>query len=159
MPSYRSRLRVEGLVLAASGALACVAVLAVPDGATDKPVSTAVQLGAVALFMASAGRWSVFRAMAGAAPSAEGTGEPTALWVLPLIVAGLTLAFSLPTGAWDAGLRVGGGCVIVGLAQAVLFERIVAARERRDGRCFYRVPGSSVLTGTRLGTLPCPAKD
>ena len=51
---------------------------------------------------------------------------------------------------WDAGLRVTGGCMLVGLAQAVLLERLVAADERRRGRRYVRMPGSSLL-GTKLG--------
>jgi hypothetical protein len=81
-----------------------------------------------------------------------GDGQPTALWKLPPIVAALTLGFGLLAG-WDAALRVGGGCVIVGLAQAVLFERIVAAEEARRGRRYFRVPGSRILA-TRLGSIP-----
>ena len=67
-------------------------------------------------------------------------------------MAGLTLAFGFGAG-WAAGLRIGGGCVVVGLAQAVLFERLVAARERRVRRSFVRVAGSSLFTGTKLGVL------
>ena len=55
---------------------------------------------------------------------------------------------------WDAGLRIGGGCVVVGLSQAVLFERLVAARERGAGQRFVRMAGSSLFTGTKLGALP-----
>ena len=85
-----------------------------------------------------------------AAPTEPGTGEPTPPWQLALIVAALTLGFGFLAG-WDAGLRIGGGCVVVGLAQAVLFERIVAREERRRGARFERVPGSSLFTGTKLG--------
>ena len=48
----------------------------------------------------------------------------------------MTLAFGFGVG-WDAGLRIGGGCVVVGLSQAVLFERLVAARERSAGRSVH----------------------
>jgi hypothetical protein len=81
-----------------------------------------------------------------------GDGQPTALWKLPLIVAALTLGFGLLAG-WDAGLRIGGGCVVVGLAQAILFERVVAAEEARRRRCYFRVPGSRILA-TQLGSRP-----
>ena len=78
---------------------------------------------------------SVRRALASSRPvgvGQVGTGEPTPLWQLPVIVAGLTgLAGGL--AGWDAGVRVTGGCLLVGLAQAVLLERLVAARERRTG--------------------------
>jgi len=69
-----------------------------------------------------------------------------------VIVAVLTLGFGLLAG-WDAGLRIGGGCVIVGLAQAVLFERLVATEEANRGRRYFRVPGSRIFS-TRLGSLP-----
>lgn len=105
--------------------------------------------------MATLGRQSVQRAMVDAVElsgAAEGTGQPTAVWKLPLIVAVLTLGFGLTAG-WDAGLRIGGGCVIVGLAQAIPFERLVAADEARRGLRYYRLPGSRILKGTKLGTL------
>jgi len=148
--SYRRRLRVEGSALAACGAAATAAVLAVGPGATDGPASTAGQLLAVAVLMATFGARSVRRALAGAEVGEGGTGEPTPIWQHAVAVAGLTLAFGFGAG-WDAGLRVGGGCVIVGLAQALLFERMVAREERRRGRSFHRIPGSSLFTGTRLG--------
>lgn len=152
MHDYRERLRLEGTVLAACGAVAAVAVLLAAPGATDGPASTIVQLVVVALLMVTLGRRSVRRALGGAAPDPDpaGDGEPTAPWKVVAVVAVLTLGFGLGTG-WDAGLRVGGGCVIVGLAQALLFSRIVAREEERTGRRFHRTPGSSILTGTRLG--------
>lgn len=64
----------------------------------------------------------------------------------------LTLGFGFGAG-WDAGLRVAGGCTIIGLLQGVAFERFVAARERREGCRYFRVPGSRTITGTRLGCL------
>ena len=151
--TYRRRLRLEGATLAACGALSAVLVLLFGDGATDGPASTAIQLVAVAVLMATLGARSVRRSMQ-RAPAVEdaGAGEPTPLWQLPLIVAGLTLAFGFGAG-WDAGLRIGGGCVVVGLAQAVLFERMVAAEERTAGGRFFRVPGSSLFTGTKLGRV------
>ncbi len=156
IPSYRERLRLEGAVLAACGALSAVAVLTLTDTATRGPVSTAVQLAVVALLMATLGTRSVLRSLERAAPLdpvAPGSGEPTPLWQLPLIVAVLTLAFGFGAG-WDAGLRIGGGCVVVGLAQALLFERLVARAERRRRSTFHRVPGSSLFTGTKLGVAP-----
>jgi hypothetical protein len=155
-PTYRERLRVEGAALAGSGAVSAVLVLAFGDDATSGPVSTIVQLVAVAVLMATLGVRSVRRSMRGAVdlPAADRTtGEPTPLWQLPLICAGLTLAFGFVVG-WDAGLRIGGGCVIVGVAQAVLFERLVAHEEVRRGRRLYRVAGSSLFTGTKLGAAP-----
>lgn len=153
-PTYRERLRLEGWTLAACGVLSTALVLAFGDGATDGPVSTVVQLAAVALLMGTVGVVTVRRSLDRAVEVVEpGTGEPTALWKLPAIVAALTLAFGLGVG-WDAGLRIGGGCVVVGLSQAVLFERLVAARERGAGQRFVRMPGSSLFTGTKLGALP-----
>ena len=154
-PTYRERLRVEGALLAACGLAAAVATLAFADEATERPTSTIIQLATVAVLMATLGVWSVRRAIRQAAPLAPdaiGDGQPTVLWKLPLIVAGLTLIFGFGFG-WDAGLRIGGGCVIVGLAQAVLFERLVAAEESRRGARFFRVQGSSVFTGTKLGAV------
>lgn len=155
-PSYRARLRLEGAALAGSGAASAVLVLAFADDATRGPLSTVLQLLAVAVLMGTVGARSVRRSLRAAVelPAADRTtGEPTPLWQLPLICAALTLAFGLGAG-WDAGLRIGGGCLIVGLAQAVLFERLVAREEARRGRRFYRVPGSSLFTGTKLGAVP-----
>jgi hypothetical protein len=162
-PSYRERLRVEGLALAACGALGSVALLAFVPESRRRPASTVAQLAAVALLLGTFGG----RMMRGwvrdadeLAPGEEGGGEPTPLWVLPPIVAGLTAAFVLlpETGlplsnlaGWDAGLRVTAGCVIAGLVQAVLFERAVAADERGTGRRYVRVRGSRLLGGTNLG--------
>ncbi len=109
-----------------------------------------MQLAVVAVLLVSLGTYSVRRSMEKAIAAGQTTGEPTPLWTLALVVAGLTLAFGFLAG-WDAGLRIGGGCVVVGLAQAVLFERVVAARERREGVRFFRLPGSSLFTGTKLG--------
>ncbi len=157
-PTYRQRLRLEGATLAACGAISAVAVLALADGAGDHSRSTVIQLAIVAALMATVGAWSVNRSMERATeldPGRVGTGEPTPLWQLPLIVAALTLAFGFGVG-WDAALRIGGGCVIVGLAQALLFERLVARRETGSATQFHRVAGSSLLTGTKLGAVPRP---
>lgn len=157
-PSYLRRLRIEGATLAGCGGLSAALVLALADGATRRPLSTIVQVGLVALLMATLGVRSVRRSIRSAtpvSPAALGTGEPTPLWQLPLIVAGLTLAFGFGAG-WDAGLRIGGGCVIVGLAQALMFVHLVAREERASQIRLYRLPGSSLFTGTRLGRLPAP---
>ena len=63
----------------------------------------------------------------------------------------MTLGVAVPTGMWDAGLRVTGGCVLVGLMQSPLMARLVAREERRSGRRFVRLPGSRIGRGTRLG--------
>lgn len=154
-PTYRERLRVEGATLAVCGLTAAAATVAFTDEASERPMSTVVQLAIVAALMATLGVRSVRRSVRQAAPlapEAVGSGQPTALWKLPLIVAGLTLVFGFGFG-WDAGLRIGGGCVVVGLAQAVLFERLVAAEESHSGRRFHRIEGSSIFTGTKLGAV------
>ena len=59
---------------------------------------------------------------------------------------------AVPTGMWDAGLRVTGGCVLVGLMQCALMAPLVAREERRSRTpAFVRLPGSRIGRGTRLG--------
>ena len=152
-PSYRERLTLEGAVLAGSGAIGSAALLVLADGATDGPWNTIGQLAVVAALCGWLGPRSV-RKWTSAVEPAEGqdvSGEPTPLWQLPAITAGLTLAVAVPTGMWDAGLRVTGGCVLVGLTQAALMAPLVAREERRSGRRFVRLPGSRIGRGTRLG--------
>jgi len=48
-------------------------------------------------------------------------------------------------------VRVTGGCVLVGITQALVLERMVAADERETGRRYFRTAGSRILRGTRLG--------
>lgn len=154
-PTYRRRLRAEGSTLAVSGAIGTVVLLVATPEATDGPLSTAIQLGVVAVLLLWLGPRSVHHSIAGAEPRARlglGTGEPTPLWQLPLIVLGLTVLVGVPAG-WDAGLRVALGCVLVGLAQAFLLEQIVALNERVSGRTYFRIEGSRILRGTRLGFL------
>jgi hypothetical protein len=154
-PSYRERLRAEGLVLAGSGVLGSVALLVfMTDEATEGPWSTIGQLAVVAGLLGWFAPRSVRKWMERSEPVSGdvGSGEPTPLWHLPLIVAALSGVFAA-AGAWDAALRVTGGCVLVGLAQAVLMERIVAADEARRGRRYVRLPGSRILKGTLLGRL------
>jgi hypothetical protein len=151
--SYRERLAIEGAALAGSGAIGSTTLLLAADGATDHPWSTIGQLAVVAALCAWLGPRSVKKWTAAAEP-AEGrdtSGEPTPVWKLPAITAGLTLAVAIPTGLWDAGLRVTGGCVLVGLMQYALMAPLVAREERRSGRRFVRMPGSRIGRGTRLG--------
>jgi hypothetical protein len=162
-PSYRERLRVEGLALAACGAVASVALIALVPESRRRPASTLLQLAAVVLLLETLGKRAVRGWMdrADELPAGEeGSGEPTPLWMLPPIVAGLAAVFvALPeTGlplsdaaGWDAGLRVTAGSAIVGLAQALLFEHLVAAGEQSDGRRYVRIKGSRLLGGTKLG--------
>ena len=159
-PTYRQRLRLEGTVLAASGALASVLLLTLVAEATERAASTALQIAFVAVLLAIAGPLYVRRWLAAAQPVADGaglTGQPTALWKPPLVVVVLTALFVVPgklgIGAvgWDAGLRITLGCTLVGLAQALLVARLVASDEARQGRSYVRLPGSRATSGTNLG--------
>ena len=154
-PTYRQRLRIEGLGLALCGAIGTIVLLAVSSQAHRDPLSTAGQLAVVALLLAWLGPRSVHRAIAASEPRSErdlGSGEPTPVWRLPLIVVVLAGAAGLVAG-WDAGVRVTGGCALVGLAQALVLERIVAADEDETGRTYFRIAGSRILRGTRLGYI------
>ncbi len=151
--TYRRRLRVEGLTLTGCGALGSVVLLALTDQARRMPLSTAGQLAFVAVLLGWLGPRGLRRSIAASRPLADDapvSGEPTPLWQAPLAVAGLTLIAGR-LGGWDAGLRVTLGCLLVGLGQAVLLERLVAGAERTSGRIFLRVPESSWFRGTRLG--------
>ena len=159
-PTYRRRLRLEGAVLAASGAIASVLLLVFADEASERAASTALQITFVTAVLAVAGPVFVRRWLAEAQPVTQGgelTGQPTALWKPPLVVAVLTALFVVPgelgVGAvgWDAGLRITLGCMVVGLAQALLVERLVAADEAGNGRSYIRLPGSRATSGTNLG--------
>ena len=160
-PSYRERLRVEGFALAALGAAGSVALMAFEPESRRRPMSTMGQLVALALLLEWIGTRSVRRSVDEAQELDDpGSGEPTPLWMLPPIVAGLTGLFvALPeTGlpfselaGWDAGLRITGGCVVVGLAQALRWEGVVAAAERATGRRYIRAAGSHLWSGTKLG--------
>jgi hypothetical protein len=152
-PTYRPRLRVEGGTLAGCGAIGTIILLGGVDESRRGAASTIIQLAVVGLLLGWFGPRSVGRAIAGSKPLAVGqlgSGEPTPLWQLPVIVGVLTGIAGL-LGGWDAGLRVTGGCVLVGLAQAILLERMVAAHELALARRYYRIPGSRILRGTLLG--------
>lgn len=154
-PGYRERLRREGGALAGCGLVGSVVLVAFVPAARENRASTLAQLAVVLVLLAVLGPLGARRAMgrANSTPARDaGDGEPTPLWQLPLIVAVLALPFGL-LGSWDAALRVTGGCLLVGLAQAVLLERVVAARERREGTRFVRLAGSRIVRGTRLGRL------
>jgi CBS domain containing-hemolysin-like protein len=159
-PTYCERLRLEGTVLAAAGGLGGVLLLALVDEASERAISTALQITFVTAVLAVGGPIFVRRWLAQAQPVADGaglTGQPTALWKPPLVVVALTALFVVPGelgfGAvgWDAGLRVTLACMLVGLAQALLVERLVAADEARSGRCYVRLSGSRATSGTNLG--------
>ncbi len=151
--TYRQRLRAEGLTLAACGGLGSIVLLVATDQAARMPLSTAGQLAFVAVLLGWLGPRGLRRAIAGSRPvggTEAATGEPTPLWQAPVAVAVLA-GIAGGVGGWDAGLRVTLGCVIVGLGQGVLLERLVAAEERTSRRVFLRMPGSSWFRGTRLG--------
>lgn len=157
---YRARLRLEGAVLAGAGGLGSALLLALVDEASERATSTTLQILVVAAVLAVAAPVLVRRWLAEAqpvAPDAQLTGQPTALWKPPLVVVVLTALFVVPgelgVGAvgWDAGLRITLGCTVVGLAQALLVERLVAADEARSGRRYVRLPGSRATSGTKLG--------
>lgn len=141
-------------MLAALGAAGSIALLLLEDQATDMPGSTIGQLALVALLLGVLGprgvRTSVAQATPIVEPSPEGSGEPTPLWHLPLIVAVLAAPFLL-AGVPDAALRVTGGVTLVGLTQAVLLAGLVTRDEQATGRAYIRLPGSRILRGTRLG--------
>lgn len=170
-PTYRERLRTEGGVLAGSGLLGSILLLSLTDEARRWPLSTLGQLALVVVLLAVLGPRSTARALREARALRRedlGTGEPTPLWQLPLIVATLTVVVAKPVGpvpdflsaqaGWDAGLRVTLGCTLVGLAQAVLLERRVAQAERADGHVFHRVAGSRLGRGTTLGYVEPPTR-
>lgn len=161
-PAYRQRLRIEGAVLAGSGAVGSLLLLVLVDEATERAASTAGQIAFVLVALAVLGPLALKRWLAAAEqirPGSEPTGEPTALWMPPLVVAALVAVFVVPgelgVGAvgWDAGLRITLGCLLVGLAQAVLLAQLVAADERRTDRRYLRLPGSRAIGGTKLGFL------
>src|SRR5215210_7214708 len=168
--TYRDRLRVEGLTLAATGLAGSALLLATQTQARRAPVNTLIQLGALAGGLALGGRRSTRNALDGAHRvrfGRVGTGEPTPLWHVPVppAVGAVFLAKAArPLGdklgvphrinrmaGWDAGLRVLAGSALVGLYQAFVIERQVARAERRGLRTYYRMPGSELGTGTQLG--------
>ncbi len=159
IPTYRERLRLEGAALALCGALGSAVLLVAVDEATRLPGNTLGQLAFVAVLLLVLGRRSVARWLAAAEPlddSADaGSGEPTPLWHLPLVVAALALPFGFGAG-WDAGLRITGGCLLVGLWQALYLASLVAREETSRGVAFVRLSGSRLGRGTRLGALPAP---
>lgn len=165
VPSYRERLRIEGLALAACGAVASVGLVAFVPESRRWPLNTVGQLAVVAVLLERFGTRKVHRWIDDAdelTPGQEGSGEPTPLWMLPPIMISLAAGFVLlpETGlpgsdraGWDAGLRITGGCVVVGLMQGLRFHAIVAGDEARTRRRYLRVKGSKLLGGTKLGYL------
>ncbi len=155
-PAYRSRLQLEGAVLAAWGLTGTVVLLAAASGSTQDATSTLIQEVVVAALLLGLGPRAVRRSIAQSDPlerDGVGSGEPTPLWHIAAIVIALTVIAGLVAG-WDAGLRVTLGCTLVGVTQAVLLATLVSADERTTQRTYYRVKGSRILRGTRLGYLP-----
>jgi drug/metabolite transporter (DMT)-like permease len=162
-PSYRERLRIEGLALAACGLIGSVAIVAFVPASRRWPLNTLAQLAAVVALLEGVGTRKVRKWMREAdelKSGEEGGGEATPLWMLPPIVAALAALFvALPeTGlpasdraGWDAALRVTAGCMLVGLAQGLRYESVVAADESKRGRRYVRVKGSHLWSGTKLG--------
>jgi hypothetical protein len=160
-PTYLHRLRLEGTVLAACGVLGTAGLLVATAQARRGPVSTAIQLAVVAALLWWLGPRGVRRSMADSGERARdtiGSGEPTPLWHIALIVVVLVGIAGVIAG-WDVGIRVTLGCTLVGAAQALLLGRVVMGEELRTGRTFYRVSGSRILRGTRLGYIPRPGSD
>lgn len=166
-PTYRQRLRLEGWWLVACGVVGSGVLLATAEQSKRMPWNTVAQVAVAGGIAVALGRRGARKAMDDAAdrpPEELGSGEPTPLWMHPLIVAGLALAFrgvretGLPASelaGWDASLRITAGAAVVGLVQAIVLERIVAAEERSSGRIFYRYEGSrgmkTILTAVRAG--------
>ncbi|MDQ6729688.1 MAG: hypothetical protein M3022_05170 [Actinomycetota bacterium] len=152
-PTYLQRLRREGAVLASCGAIGTVLLLAVTVRAGQAPASTVAQLLVVAALLAWLGPRGLRRSIASSGPlsaRAVGSGEPTPLWHIVAVAVVLTvLAGEL--GGWDSGLRVTAGCLLVGTFQAIVLGRAVASQQRASQRTYYRIPGSRILRGTRLG--------
>ena len=163
VPSYRERLRVEGLALAACGVAASGALVAFVPESRRWPLNTVAQLAVVAALLEGIGTRKTRRWMDEAeelTPGEEGSGEPTPLWMLPPIMISLAAFFVLlpETGlpgsdraGWDAGLRITAGCAVVGLFQGVRWAGVVATEERERGRRYLRVKGSHLWSGTKLG--------
>ncbi len=140
-------------MLALCGALGSLVLLVAVPAAHRSAVSTAVQLAIVVALLALLGPRGVRRSIAASSelPAGDiGSGEPTPLWHVVAIVV-LLSAIAVAVAGWDAGLRVTGGCTLVGLFQALVLARCVTVRERAEGLTHYRVKGSRILRGTRLG--------
>src|SRR3954451_777958 len=110
VPSYRERLRTEGLTLAACGAAGSLVLWRFFPQARRWPLNTLGQLAVTAGLYARFGTRTVRKSLdeaVEAEPGGEGTGEPTPLWELPVIMVGLAAAFPLlpsDRAGWDASL-------------------------------------------------------
>jgi hypothetical protein len=70
-PTYRARLRIEGLALALCGAIGTIVLLAISPEAHRDPLNTAGQLAGLALLLAWLGPRSVRRAVAASETRSE----------------------------------------------------------------------------------------
>lgn len=164
-PSYRQRLRAEGLTLAATGGVAATWIVATRREAMRKPVSTVAQLALVGAGLARYGPRVTLRSLAAARPVAQvelGSGAPVPLWLVPAPLLAVTLLgargvlspLPLPRRdgeAWDRGLRAAVGGALLGLYQAMVAERFVCRSERAGDRTYYRLPAPGAGGGTVLG--------
>lgn len=167
-PTYRQRLRIEGAWLAGVGVAGSALLLATTEESRRWPLNTVAQVAVAGGLAVVLGRRGTRRALEQAEerpPDDLGSGEPTPLWMHPLIVGGLAGLFPLlgeiggpgsELAGWDASLRVTAGSALVGLTQALVLERLVAAEERSNGRTYYRYKGSrgmkTVLAAVRRPT-------
>lgn len=152
-PSYRERLRLEGLTLAGTSALATLILLIVASGSHAGIGTTLIVLLLAFLLIAWLAPRSVHVAVRRASQLFTpelGTGEPRAPWQLVLIVAAATAVVSKLAGT-PMGLRLTLILLLLGLAQAFILERIVAVHEGQSRRRYYRVEGTKMFGATRLG--------
>jgi hypothetical protein len=166
-PTYRQRLRIEGAWLAGVGVAGSALLLATTEESRRWPLNTVAQVAVAGGLAVVLGRRGTRRALQDVEerPADDlGSGEPTPLWMHPVIVGGLAGLFPLlreiggpgsELAGWDAALRVTAGSALVGLTQALVLERLVAAEERSSGRTYYRYKGSrgmkTVLAAVRTG--------
>jgi hypothetical protein len=155
-PAYRARLRLEGIVLVACGAIGTIVLLVASSKSTQNLGSAGIQWLVVAALLLWFGPRGVRRSVGKSDElhaDAIGSGEPTPLWHIAAIVIVLTLIAGLALG-WNGGLRVTVGCMLVGATQALILAPMVNSNERTTRRTYYRVKGSRILRGTRLGYVP-----
>lgn len=152
-PSYRERLRAEGLALAISAALAALILIVAVTGARAGLARTLIVLAVALLLVAWLGPRSVHLALGRATQLFTpdiGGGEPRALWQFPALVAVVTAVVAKLAGAGN-GLRLDLILLLIGLCQAFVLERIVAVNEGQTRRRYFRTEGSRLLGVTRVG--------
>ncbi len=152
-PSYRERLRIEGLALAGSAALAAIVLLAAAPSSREGIARTLIVLLVALLLIAWLAPRSVHVALRRATQLFTpdlGSGEPRALWQIPVLVA-VPVAIVAKLGGGANGLRLALVLLLLGLFQAFVLERIVAVMEGQARRRFFRVEGTKMLGATRLG--------